>query len=117
MFDANAVDIRFSPEAYYDHERVGMQIDLCRYLYDDAVDREIRAVDEFGIGFGGVIRRAVLGPNLIVDGFFGLLDMQFTGFTGRIDTTEVIDTVRDIRRLLDLDEEVTGSDGMESSGW
>ena len=35
---------------------------------------------------------------------------------GSIDATEVIDTVGDIRGLLYLDEEVTGSDGMESSG-
>ena len=93
-----------------------MKIDFCGYLYDDAVDGEVRTVDEFGVGFGGVVGGTILGPNLVVDGFFGLFNMQLTWFAGCIDTTEVIDTVGDIRGLLDLDEEVTGSDGMESSG-
>ena len=116
LFDADAVDVRFAPEAYDNHERVGMEINLCSYLYDDAVDGEVRTVNEFGVGFGGIVRGTILGPNLIVDSFLGLLDMQLTRFAGSIDATEVIDTVGDIGRLLDLDEEVTGSDGMESSG-
>ena len=116
LFDADAVDVRLAPEAYDNHERVGMEINLCSYLYDDAVDGEVRTVNEFGVGFGGIVRGTILGPNLVVDGLLGLLDMQFTGFAGCIDATEVIDTVGDIRGLLDLDEEVTGSDGMESSG-
>ena len=115
MFDTDSVDVRFAPKADYDYERVRMEIDLCGYLYDDAVDGKIRAVDEFGVGFGGVVGCTVLGPNLVVDGFFGLLDMQFTRFAGCIDATEVIDTVGDIGRLLDLHEEITGSDGMETS--
>ena len=116
LFDADAVDIRFSPEADDDYERVGMEIDFCRHLHHYSIHREIGAVNEFGVGFGGVVRGTILRPHLVVNGFFGLLDMEFTGFAGCIDAPEVIDTVGDIRGLLDLDEEVTGSDGMESSG-
>ena len=116
LFDADAIDVRFAPEAYDNHERVGMEINLCSYLYDDTVDGEVGTVNEFGVGFGGIVRGTILGPNLIVDSFLGLLDMEFAWFAGSIDATEVIDTVGDIRGLLNLDEEVTGSDGMESSG-
>ena len=116
MFDTDAVDVRFAPKADYDYERVGLEVYFRGNLYDDAVDGEVRTVNEFGVGFGGVVGGTVLGPNLVVNGFLGLLDMQLTRFAGCIDAPEVIDTVGDIRGLLDLEEEVTGSDGMESSG-
>ena len=116
LFDADAVDVGISPEADDNYERVGMEIDFCSDLHHYSIHREIRAVDEFGVWFGGVIGGTILGPNLIVNSFFGLFDMEFTGFAGCIDTPEVIDAVGDIRGLLDLDEEVTGTNGMESSG-
>ena len=115
LFDADSVDVCLAPEANNNDEGVGMKIDFCGYLYDDAIDGEVRAVDEFGIGFGRVVGSTVFRPNLIVDGFLGLLDMQFTGFTLGIHATEVIDAICDIGRLLDLDKKITGSDSMESS--
>ena len=116
LFDADAVDVGFAPEAHNDHEGVGMEVDLCGYLYDDAVDGEVRAVDEFRVRFGGVVGGTILGPDLVVDRFLGLLDMKFAGFALGIDTPEVIDAIGDVGRLLDLDEEVTGAYRMESSG-
>ena len=116
LFDMNAVDMRFSPEADYYDESVGMQIDLRRHLHHYPVHREIGAVNEFGVRFGGIIGSAVLGPNLIVDRLFRLGDMQFARVTMRIFSSEIIDAIGDIRGLLDLGEEVTGSDGVQSSG-
>ena len=93
-----------------------MQIHFCCHLYYDAVDGEVRAVDEFGVGFGGVVGGSVFRPHLIVNGFLGLLDMQFARVAVCILSSEVIDAVGDVGGLLDLDEEVSSSDGMQPSG-
>ena len=112
LFDMNAVDMRFPPETNDHYKGIRVQIHLRRHLHHNPIDGEIRAVDKFGVGFGRVIGRAVLGPDLIVDRLFGFGDVQFTGIAMRILASEVIDTVGDIRSLLDLGEEVTGSDGV-----
>ena len=52
LFDANAVDVRFSPKTYDHYEGVGMEIDFRCYLYNDAVDGKVRTVDELGVRFG-----------------------------------------------------------------
>ena len=116
LLDADAVDVGFAPEADYHDKRIGVQIDLGGYLYDHAMDGEVRTMDEFGVGFGGVVGSSVLRPYLVVDGFLGLLYMQFPRVTVCILASEVIDAVGDIGGFLYLDKEITGSDSVESSG-
>ena len=112
LFDTDAVDVRFSPQAYDDDEGICMEIHFSRHLHNDAVDGEVRAVNEFGVGFSGVVGRTVLRPDLVVNGLLGLLDMQFARVAVGVLTSKVIDAVGNVGCLLYLDEEVTGPDGM-----
>ena len=116
LFDTDAVDVGFSPEAYDDHEGIGMEIHFRGDLHNDSVDDEVRAMDKFGVGFGGVVRGSIFGPYLVIDSLLGLLDMEFTRFALRVHAPKVIDAIGDVRRLLYLDEEVTGTDSMETAG-
>ena len=115
LLDMNAVDMRFAPEADNDHKSISVQIYLRRHLHHKSVDREIRAMDEFGVGFGGVIRSAILRPHAVVDSLFRLRDMQFAGIAMFILASEIIDTIGDIRSLLYLHEEIAGADSMQPS--
>ena len=85
-----------------------MEVDLLGDLYDHSVDHEVRTV-------GRVVRRAVLGPHLVVDGVLGLFDMQLTGIAVGIFAAEVIDAVGDVAGLLNLGEEVAGTNGVQTA--
>ena len=116
MLDVDTVDVCFAPKTDHHHKRIRMQVYLRCHLHHYPIDCEIRAMDEFGVGFGRVIRGAVLGPNLVIDRLFGLLNMQFAKVSMRILSTEIIDAVRDVGGLLYLNEEITSTDGMQPSG-
>ena len=92
-----------------------MEVDLLGDLYDHSVDHEVRTVDELRGGLGRVVRRAVLGPHLVVDGVLGLFDMQLTGIAVGILAAEVIDAVGDVAGLLNLGEEVAGTNGVQAA--
>ena len=116
LTDADAIDVGLAPETYHDDERVAVEINLLGYLDDDTMDDEVGTVDELAGRLRRVVRRAVLGPHLIVDGLFGLFDVQLTGIAVGILATEVIDAVGDVAGLLNLSEEVACANGMQTTG-
>ena len=89
-----------------------MKIDLLGHLYYHAVYDEVGAVDELAGGFRRVIRCAVLGPHLIVDGILREVDVQFARIAVYILASEVIDAVGDVAGLLNFGKEVACSDGV-----
>ena len=116
LLDMNAIDMRFTPQANDHHKGICMEVNLRRHLHHYSINREIGAMDKFGVGFGRIVGRAVLRPYLIIDRLFGFGYMQFAWVAVRILASEVIDAVGDIRSLLDLYKKITRSDGVQSSG-
>ena len=112
----DAVDVGFPPEAHDDDEGVALEVNLLRHLHDDSVHDEIGAVDELRRRLGGVVAAAVLRPYAVVDGVLSLLHVEFAWISVCVFSSEVIDTVGDVARLLDFGEEIAGSDGVEPSG-
>ena len=92
-----------------------MEVNLLGYLDNDAVDNEIGAVDELAGGLRGVVGRAVFGPHLVVDGSLGLFDVQLAGIAVGILAAEVVDAIGDVAGLLNLGEEVAGTNGMQTT--
>lgn len=92
----DAIDVSFAPEAHHHDEGVTMEVDLLSNLNDDAMDDEVWAVDQLRGRLCAVVGGAILRPYLIVDGIFGLFDMQFARLAVGILSAEVIDTIGDI---------------------
>ena len=80
MLDMNAVDMRFTPQTNDHHKGIRVQVNLGCHLHHNTINREIRTVDKFGVGFSRIIGRAVLRPYLIIDRLFGFGDVQFARY-------------------------------------
>ena len=116
LANLHTVDIGLAPKTDDDDKRIAVEVDLLCHLYHHTVHHEIRTVDELGRGLCAVVGGAIFGPDLIVDSILGLLGVQFTRLAMRILASEVIDAIGDVAGLLNLCQEATGTDGMQTTG-
>ena len=94
MVHVYSVDVGYSAEADNHHERLSLEVDLCRFLHNDPVHPEIRATYEFGVWQSAVVRRAIFRIHVVVDGIFRLLNVQFARLSVGIFPPEVVNAVR-----------------------
>ena len=92
-----------------------MEVHLLGYLYHDAMNHEIRAVDELAGGLRTVVGGTVFGPHPVVDGCLGLFNMQLARIAVSVFAAEVIDAIGDVAGLLNLSKEVACANSVQTT--
>ena len=71
LMHLHAIDVGIAMQTNRDDKRIAVEIDLLSMLHHNTIDREIRTFDEWSHRQSAVVRRAILGIDLKIDGIFG----------------------------------------------